>query len=162
MFHLAPPLWTKRDRETGAVRKQAYGPWMLRAFRLLASLRRLRNTPLDPFRATADRELHRRLLAEYERVLDEVLGGLAANNHADAVALASLPDAIRGYGHIRERHAEQAKRHEAQLLEAFRHGRPPPSPGESGQPDAGIARRDGGVRYNPEARAAPPGSRAAQ
>ncbi len=66
VFHLAPPLWTKRDRETGAVRKQAYGPWMLRAFRLLASFRRLRNTPLDPFRATADRRLHRRLLAEYE------------------------------------------------------------------------------------------------
>ena len=137
VFHLAPPLWTKRDRETGDVRKQAYGPWMLRVFRLLAALRRLRSTPLDPFRATADRRLHRRLLAEYERVLEEVLGNLSANNYADALALAALPDAIRGYGHIRERHAEQAKRHEEELLDAFRHSRAPPSPGKSGQVDAG-------------------------
>ncbi len=66
----------------------------------------------------------------------QVLGALTAANHADAVALAALPDAIRGYGHIRERHAEQAKRHEGQLLDAFRHGRAPPSPRKSGRPDA--------------------------
>ncbi len=134
VFHLAPPLLAAPGP---TARKRAYGPWMLRAFRLLASLRRLRNTPLDPFRATADRKLHRRLLAEYERTLDEVLGFLSADNHADAVALAALPDAIRGYGHIRERHAAQAKRHEGPLLEAFRHGRAPPAPGKSGQADAG-------------------------
>ena len=137
VFHLAPPLWTARDRVTGAARKQAYGPWMLRVFRFLASLRRVRNTPLDPFRGTADRKLHRRLLVEYESLLNEILGALTAGNHAEAVALASLPDAIRGYGKIRERHAGQAKRHEAELLEAFRHGRRPPSPGASGRPDAG-------------------------
>jgi indolepyruvate ferredoxin oxidoreductase len=31
-----------------------------------------------------------------------------------------LPDHIRGYGHIRKRHAEHAKRREAGLIEAFR------------------------------------------
>jgi indolepyruvate ferredoxin oxidoreductase len=120
VFHLAPPLWTKRDPATGEPRKRAFGPWMLRAFRVLARLRRLRGTALDPFRFTEDRKLDRRLLDEYERLVGELVASLRPGNHALAVELASIPDHIRGYGHIRKRHAEHAKRREARLLEEFR------------------------------------------
>jgi len=93
---------------------------MLRAFRVLARLRRLRGTVLDPFRFTEDRKLDRRLLADYERLVGELVASLHPGNHALAVELASLPDHVRGYGHIRKRHAEHAKRREARLLEEFR------------------------------------------
>ena len=86
----------------------------------VARLRRLRGTALDPFRFTEDRKLDRRLLDEYERLVGELVASLRPGNHALAVELASIPDHIRGYGHIRKRHAEHAKRREARLLEEFR------------------------------------------
>ncbi|MFL5337102.1 MAG: indolepyruvate ferredoxin oxidoreductase family protein [Geminicoccaceae bacterium] len=120
VFHLAPPLWAKPDPATGEPRKRAFGSWMLHAFRALARLKRLRGTVLDPFRFTEDRKLDRRLLADYERLVGELIASLHPGNHALAVELAALPDHIRGYGHIRKRHAEHAKRREAGLIEAFR------------------------------------------
>ena len=66
-FHLAPPLFAARDPDTGHLQKRSYGPWMLRAFALLARLKRLRGTALDPFGRTAERRMERRLIAEYER-----------------------------------------------------------------------------------------------
>ena len=95
---------------------------MLRAFRLLARLKRLRGTALDPFGRTAERRMERRLLAEYETLLDELTGRLAADNHALAVELASLPQQIRGFGHVKEANLAAAKAREAELLEAFRSG----------------------------------------
>ncbi|MDJ0389163.1 hypothetical protein QMO56_13655 [Roseomonas sp. E05] len=141
VFHLAPPLWARLDPATGEPRKHAFGPWVLHAFRVLARLRRLRGSALDPFRFTQDRKLDRRLLAEYERLLDELIGSLHPGNHALAMELASLPDQIRGYGHIRRRHAEHAKSREARLLEAFR--RRDERPGTDGErvPEAPVLMR---------------------
>ncbi len=59
-------------------------------------------------------------MADYERLVEEFVAALHPGNYALAVELASLPDHIRGYGHIRKRHAEHAKRREARLLEEFR------------------------------------------
>ena len=70
--HLAPPLLADRDATTGHLKKRRYGPWMLRAFRLLARLKRLRGTAFDPFGRTAERRMERRLLREYEALLDEL------------------------------------------------------------------------------------------
>ena len=86
---------------------------MLRAFGLLAGLKRLRGTRLDPFGCTADRRQERRLIGDYEALIEEVLHGLRADNHATAVELASLPDRIRGFGPVKERFMEHAKRREA-------------------------------------------------
>jgi indolepyruvate ferredoxin oxidoreductase len=119
-FHLAPPLWARRDPATGEPRKRAFGPWMLRVFTVLARLRRLRGTALDPFRFTEDRKLDRRLLDEYERLVGELVSSLRPDNHDLAVELASLPDGVRGFGHVRKRHADHAKRREAALLDDFR------------------------------------------
>ncbi|HKY95805.1 MAG TPA: DUF6537 domain-containing protein, partial [Kiloniellales bacterium] len=118
-FHLAPPLFAKRDARGHLVKRQ-YGPWMLRAFGLLARLRRLRGSWLDPFGKTAERRQERRLLADYEALLAEVARDLTPEKHATAVALLSVPEKIRGYGHVKEAHIARAKPEEHQLLATFR------------------------------------------
>jgi indolepyruvate ferredoxin oxidoreductase len=119
-FHLAPPLLGDRDPETGHLRKRSFGPWMLTVFRLLAPLRRLRGTPFDLFARSAERRLERRLIDEYEAVLDEVCASLSPANHALAVKLASLPLEIRGFGHVKETNLAAVKTKEAAILASFR------------------------------------------
>ena len=119
-FHLAPPLFARRDPETGRLVKRAFGPWVLHAFRLLAALRGLRGTVFDVFGYTRERRAERALIADYERLADELAAGLAPANHALACDLAALPERIRGYGHVKERAIAEAKTLEADLLAAFR------------------------------------------
>ncbi|MBS0223895.1 MAG: indolepyruvate ferredoxin oxidoreductase family protein [Proteobacteria bacterium] len=120
-FHLAPPLLARRDPRTGHLVKQEFGPWMLPAFRLLAKLKFLRGTAFDPFGRTDERKQERALIGEYERLIDELLAGLAPMNHALAVKLASTPDDIRGYGHVKQAHLAKAKQKETDLLAQWRH-----------------------------------------
>jgi indolepyruvate ferredoxin oxidoreductase len=119
-LHLAPPLLAKRDPSTGRLRKQEFGPWVFKAFRLLASMRFLRGTVLDPFGHTAERKMERQLIRDYETLVEEIIGRLTAENHAVAVALAEVPEQIRGLGHVKERHLRAAKQHEAALLARLR------------------------------------------
>ena len=119
-FHLAPPLVARRNPETGHLIKREFGPWLMPAFRMLARLRWLRGTPFDIFGYSAERRQERQLIADYERLMDEVLSRLAPDNHGPAVGLASIPEHIRGFGHVKERHITEAKAREAELIEAFR------------------------------------------
>ncbi len=123
-FNLAPPLLAKVDPVTGVARKKTYGPWMMGAFRVLAKLRQLRGTPFDVFGRTAERRTERALIGEYETLIAELLAALAPHNHALAVLLAQIPEHIRGYGHVKERHLKAAKAKEAELLAEFRSARP--------------------------------------
>ena len=123
-FHLAPPLLARRDSTTGLPRKMSFGPWLLPAFRLVAKLKFLRGTPLDPFGRSLERRTERKLIADYEAMLDEVLAGLTAENHHLAVGLAVIPEKIRGFGHVKQRHLAAAKADEAALLEQYRAGPP--------------------------------------
>jgi indolepyruvate ferredoxin oxidoreductase len=115
-FHLAPPLLAKPDPQTGEPRKMRFGPWMMRAFALLARLRGLRGTPLDPFGRTAERRMERGLIAEYEKTVQALVDGLTRDNHALAVEIASLPEAIRGYGHVKAKSVEATRRKQAELM----------------------------------------------
>jgi indolepyruvate ferredoxin oxidoreductase len=124
-FHLAPPLLARRDPQTGKPRKMAFGPWMLSAFRLLGKLKFLRGTPFDPFGRSAERRTERALIREYETMLAELLAKLTPQNHHLAVALASIPEKIRGFGHVKAWHLQSAKAEEAALLEQFRVGPAP-------------------------------------
>ena len=123
-FHLAPPMLAKRDPVTGEPKKMSFGPWMLKAFAVLAKFKFLRGTPLDPFGYTAERRTERGLIAEYCQVLDEIIEHLTPYNHQAALALASLPEKIRGFGHVKVRSITIAKAEEAALLEQFRSGAP--------------------------------------
>ncbi|MCC7113074.1 MAG: indolepyruvate ferredoxin oxidoreductase family protein, partial [Burkholderiales bacterium] len=120
VFHLAPPLVARPDTPGGVAAKKSYGPWMLKAMRVLARMRGLRGGFLDVFGRTDERRMERRLLAEYEAVVDEILGRLAPHNHETAVEIAAIPEHIRGYGHVKERHVKDAKARETVLLSKFR------------------------------------------
>jgi indolepyruvate ferredoxin oxidoreductase len=124
-FHLAPPLIARRDPETGELRKMSFGPWMMRAFAALAKLRFLRGTPFDIFGYSEERRSERKLIADYEAMLEEVLSKLTPDTHPLAVGLAAIPEKIRGFGHIKARHLAVAKSEEAALMEQFRSGKPP-------------------------------------
>jgi indolepyruvate ferredoxin oxidoreductase len=117
-FHLAPPLLAKHDKE-GHLVKQEFGPWMMKAFGVLAKLKGLRGGPLDVFGYTAERKMERALIGEYRRTVGALLAKLNADNLAQAVAIASIPEDIRGYGHVKERHLKAAKAKEAALIAAF-------------------------------------------
>jgi indolepyruvate ferredoxin oxidoreductase len=121
-FHLAPPLLARRDRLTGRPKKMSFGPWLLPVFRGLAKLRVLRGTPLDPFGYSLERRTERRLIIEYETMLNEVLARLSPANHHLAVGLAAIPEKIRGFGHVKMRHLSSAKAEEAALMDQLRAG----------------------------------------
>jgi len=123
-FHLAPPLLAPRDKVTGLPRKISFGPRILPLFRLLAKLKGLRGTAFDPFGRTLERRTERKLIADYEAMLDEILAKLTPDNHAAAVALAAIPEKIRGFGHVKQQHLAAAKADEAALFEQFRSGTP--------------------------------------
>ena len=118
-FHLAPPLFARRDSE-GHLRKSEYGAWVFGAFKFLAKLKGLRGGAFDVFGYTAERKLERRLIGDYAQCIDELIAGLDRDNHALAVEIASIPEQIRGYGHIKEVHYAKAKSHWDELMAAWR------------------------------------------
>jgi indolepyruvate ferredoxin oxidoreductase len=107
-YNLAPPSIAKKDPATGHLVKQQFGPWMRSAFGWLSKLKGLRGGALDLFGKTDERRVERQLVEDYIRELDEICGRLSAHNHAAAVALASVPDEIRGYGHVKEKAIAEA------------------------------------------------------
>ncbi|HEY5278372.1 MAG TPA: indolepyruvate ferredoxin oxidoreductase family protein [Pseudolabrys sp.] len=121
-YHLAPPLLAKTDPRTGEPKKMSFGPWMLTAFRVLSKFRFLRGTALDPFGHSHERRTERQLIADYEALITAILADLTPANHATAVALASIPEKIRGYGPVKQRHLAAAKAEESALREQFKAG----------------------------------------
>jgi indolepyruvate ferredoxin oxidoreductase len=117
-FHLAPPLFAKRNAK-GELVKREYGPWMLTAFRLLARMRGLRGGPFDIFGRTQERREERALVDEYERTIGGLLPRLTSDNLPIAVRIASVPEEIRGFGHVKARHLAGARQKQAELLRAF-------------------------------------------
>ena len=113
-FHFAPPLLGRQNASKQPV-KVKFGGWMLRLLALLARGKVLRGTPFDPFGYTRDRRDERRLLADYEATLDEIGARLTPANHDVAVALAALPEKIRGFGHVKARSIVAAKAEAAAL-----------------------------------------------
>jgi indolepyruvate ferredoxin oxidoreductase len=121
-FHLAPAWLAKRDSATGEPRKRELGPWVLNVFSVLAKLKFLRGTPLDVFGYGHDRRVERGLIGEYERNLDALLAQLKPSNYRTAVAIAALPELIRGYGPVKERSIAKARQQEKLLKEQLNRG----------------------------------------
>ena len=108
VHHLAPPLWSKKNAK-GELVKRAYGPWVRRAFGVLARMKGLRGTPLDPFGLTAERRMERALIAQYRECIEELLTGLAPDRRELALHIARIPEDIRGYGHVKARYLHGAR-----------------------------------------------------
>lgn len=114
-FHVAPSWLSKPDAVTGQPRKRSFGPWMLKAFGVLARFKFLRGSVLDPFGHSAERRLERELIEEYEANVAYLLAELNAGNYRTAVALAEIPEQIRGYGHVKEAALAKAREQATQL-----------------------------------------------
>jgi indolepyruvate ferredoxin oxidoreductase len=141
--HLAPQFLpaflAPRDARTGRVRKWELPGWLvLPGFRALARLRFLRGTPFDPFGRTAHRRLERRLPEEYAATVEQLLAALAPGNLEAAVAIAELPERIRGFDTVKERSLEQVREKERELLAAF-HARSAPDRAAPNPADAARA-----------------------
>ena len=98
----------------------SFGPWIFSLFRVLAKLKGLRGTPFDPFGRSLERRTDRKLIADYEALLEEITARLTPQNHHLAVGLAVIPEKIRGFGHVKQQHLAAAKAEEAVLLEQYR------------------------------------------
>ena len=114
-YNLAPPLFAKRDAD-GHLMKSEYGAWMKPLLSLLARFRWLRQSAFDPFGHTEERKAERRLIRDYEATIDHCLGTLSVDNAEIAVKLASLPEQVRGFGHVNERNIEAFYRDRETLL----------------------------------------------
>ena len=108
-FHLAPPVLSFLKDGNGEPRKLSFGPWMMTVFRILASLRKLRGTPLDPFGYLPDRRMERRLIRTYQDEILQLLPGMTQANYASVVETARWPARARGYGHVKMRNLERAR-----------------------------------------------------
>ncbi|MEM1104660.1 MAG: DUF6537 domain-containing protein [Pseudomonadota bacterium] len=116
---MAPPLISKRDRETGELQKREFGPWIWFVMRQLAKLKVLRGTPFDLFGYTEERKQERSLIETYEAQIAKISSSLRPETIDIAIAIASLPDDIRGYGHVKERNMASARERQRELLDAF-------------------------------------------
>jgi indolepyruvate ferredoxin oxidoreductase len=112
-WHLHPPAL----RAAGMRKKIGFGPWTRPLFVALARSKRLRGTRLDPFGRTDIRRLERQLPVEYADAIAAVARRLNAANLDDAVALASLPDMVRGFESLKARRAAEYR---ARLRTAWR------------------------------------------
>ena len=118
-YHLAPPLLAKRN-EKGELQKSRFGPWVRVGFHVLARLKGLRGTTLDLFGRSEERKTERALIGEYQAHLEEIMQGLNAANHAAALDLARVPELIKGFGHVKDRHMQQARPEWAKRLAVWR------------------------------------------
>ncbi|WP_425257260.1 indolepyruvate ferredoxin oxidoreductase family protein [Rubrivivax sp. RP6-9] len=121
VHHLAPPLLAKTN-DKGELQKQAYGPWMRSAFGVLARLKGLRGTALDPFGRSEERRTERALIAEYRASIEELLRTLDAARLPLALEVARIPEDIRGYGHVKLRHLQAARTKWDALMQRWRSG----------------------------------------
>ena len=119
VYHLAPPLTAKRNHK-GELVKRPFGPWMLKAFGVLAKLKGLRGTAFDVFGYTEERKTERALIGEYKDSIEELLATLDAERLPLAVDVARIPEEIRGYGHVKERHLKGAREKWARLMQEWR------------------------------------------
>jgi indolepyruvate ferredoxin oxidoreductase len=96
-YLLHPPLL----RAIGVKHKLAFGAWFRPFLRVLAKLKFLRGTGLDPFGYARVRQVERALVGEYRSLLERRLETLTPENYEATVALAELADKIRGYEEVK-------------------------------------------------------------
>ncbi len=123
-FHLAPPFLSGPEHN-GRPAKRAFGPWVLRAFAVLARMKGLRGTAFDPFGRTKERRTERALITQFEADMAEILPRVTPETEAIARELAELPLQIRGFGPVKEASVAAAAARRAELLAAFRAGGAP-------------------------------------
>jgi indolepyruvate ferredoxin oxidoreductase len=111
-WHLHPPVL----RALGLQRKIKLGQWFAPLFKVLRAMRGLRGTAFDVFGYADVRRVERRLIGEYRDLIQSVMAKLSPENHDVAVAIAELPDGIRGYEHIKLHNVKQFRENATRLI----------------------------------------------
>ena len=142
-FNLAPPLLSRKDGYSGLPKKREYGSWMQSGFSVLQHLKVLRGTAFDVFGYTAERKMERSLVSEYYDTVARLCRGITPVNYDTAVEILSLPEHIRGYGHVKEQHLANVRKLEQRLWREF------DDPGSSATEGEVIA-SDGVIVFEPE------------
>lgn len=109
-------------RAMGMKNKLALGRWAHPSLKTLARMKRVRGIKLDLFGYHHIRKMERALIEEYRDVISELLASLAPPNHTQAVAIAALPDMVRGYEQIKVDNVAAYRSEQTRLLKAFRVG----------------------------------------
>ncbi len=118
-FHMAPPVFNRGLDDQGRPKKSEFGPWMYAALSVLRRLRFLRGTAFDPFGRSEERRLERRLIEDYRARIADIAARLTPENLDAAIAIASLPDDIRGYGPVKRASIDAADKRLAGLMDSF-------------------------------------------
>lgn len=121
-FHMAPPLISRRDPDTGHLRKMQFGGYMLGLFKIMAKLKGLRGSKLDIFGYSEERKMERRLITELNKTADTLIESLNKNNIQHAVEIIELVLDVRGYGHVKEANYQQYQLRLNQQLKKFKSG----------------------------------------
>tara|TARA_B100001093_G_scaffold12105_1_gene11224 strand:- start:30 stop:881 length:852 start_codon:yes stop_codon:yes gene_type:complete len=108
-YYLAPPLFSKKDPETGNLIKQKFGPWVFQAFKILSSLKFLRNTKFDIFGYTTERKKERALVKKTLNTVNKISNNLNENNFQKFIDFLDIPLSIKGYGHVKEKNMISAE-----------------------------------------------------
>jgi indolepyruvate ferredoxin oxidoreductase len=107
-FNLAPP-WLAKKNAQGHLVKEEYGAWVFQAFKLLAKLKGLRGTAWDVFGYHPERKMERGLVDWYRQSVTQALQRCDKCPTDTVLAIAKLPEQIRGFGHVKVASVEKAK-----------------------------------------------------
>ena len=118
-FNLAPPFLSRTDARTGRPAKRAFGPWLRGPLRMLARLRGLRGTWADPFGRTTERRMERELIDWYEGLIDRCVREVGPETADTWAAILRAPDAVRGFGPVKEARIEKARADVDALLDTL-------------------------------------------
>ena len=118
-FNFALPLLRKADTDTKQPRKREFGSWLKHFLHLLAKLRFLRGTFLDPFGYMEERQQEREDIEKYIQLLRNISKNLTNQNYQSAIALATLPAKLRGFGYVKQASRILLDQRRDQLLKSF-------------------------------------------
>jgi indolepyruvate ferredoxin oxidoreductase len=114
-FYMAPPA-LRKPKNGAPPQKARFGSWLMPMLKVLAVARRVRGTMFDVFGRTDERRLERKLIADYEQRVRELLPLLDAQRRGVAIEIAKIPHSIRGFGHVKLANLAVARAREAELL----------------------------------------------
>ena len=118
-FYLAPPIFSKKSKVDGKLLKIKFGGWLFNVFKLLSKFKFLRGTKLDPFGYLNERKMERELIRDYKQTITGIGTKINKSNYETAVKIASIPDQIRGFGHVKEKNIKEAINYRTNLLNSF-------------------------------------------
>ena len=116
-FHMAPPLLGRGKDERGRPLKQVFGPWLQPVLKVLSNARPLRGSVFNPFGYHEEARLHRELLSWYQDLLYQLMTSYTDANAVTWVEILACADEIRGYGPVRIKSAEAARKNVSQMVQ---------------------------------------------